>query len=288
MPCPMAKRINRDEMGIADHKQLKQFLRNINNEGPRRNERQCERVRPSYQFLIHLLSLSLRWLRKVSIPESLIFLQFFFPRLHEIYVSLFIMVARRSRTRVYLIPARTRYFAWDAKIHFIQAFKRQNLGNRDIDAKIDFIHIRDAWYGAFRRSCIREHRDFPGILLWNRTEENPVGMSIRAEEKSPAEQGAREQTRFPRRCAVAKSPSTTPRENVNRRIERLSKPGADIRNGIPIPAITVRMAHANPRPLGIISRTEIPADSGSGRDRRGISAGIIDLKFTADLWDSAW
>jgi len=45
-------------------------------------------------------------------------------------------------------------------------FKSQNLENRDIDAKIDFIHIRDAcWYGAFRRSCIRKPRDFPGILL---------------------------------------------------------------------------------------------------------------------------
>lgn len=43
-------------------------------------------------------------------------------------------------------------------------FKRQNLENRD--AKIDFIHIRDAfWYSAFRCSCIRELRDFSGILL---------------------------------------------------------------------------------------------------------------------------
>lgn len=57
---------------------------------------------------------------------------------------------------------------------------------------------------------------------------------------------------------------------------------ADIHNGIPIPTITVRMTHANPRPLGIISRTEIPEDSGNSHDCWGISAATIDPKFIAD------
>jgi len=115
--------------------------------------------------------------------------------------------------------------------------------SREMRPKIYFIHLQKSESRESRHRC--ENRFYPysrcvlvrriSSLMHSQTPWFPRYFTLKSNERESrnvyvrrenvsVEQRARKQIQFPRRRATAKSTSVTSRENVNHRIERLSKP----------------------------------------------------------------